>query len=68
MSDAEVELDPVMQAAADIIAEGRTAPMPDQGWPNAKAQSALFIGVQQLFSGQSGVDDVLGAMDEAFAG
>ncbi|WP_308797918.1 ABC transporter substrate-binding protein [Agromyces silvae] len=68
LTDATVELDPVMQTAADLIAEGDTAPMPDQGWPNAKAQSALFIGVQQLFSGQSDVDGVLRSMDEAFAG
>lgn len=68
LTDVSVELDPVMQTAADLIAEGDTAPMPDQGWPNAKAQSALFIGVQQLFSGQSDVDGVLRAMDEAFAG
>lgn len=68
LTDAEVELDPVMQTAADLIAEGNTAPMPDQGWPNAKAQSALFVGVQQLFSGQSDVDGVLRSMDEAFAG
>lgn len=68
LTTAEVELDPVMQSAADVIADGRTAPMPDQGWPNAKAQSALFIGVQQLFSDQAGRDDVLRSMDEAFAG
>ncbi|MGW8482832.1 ABC transporter substrate-binding protein [Microbacterium sp. NPDC055903] len=68
LTTAEVELDPVMQTAADIIAEGRTAPMPDQGWPNAKAQAALFVGVQQLFSGQAGTADVLRSMDEAFAG
>lgn len=66
ISTAEVELDPVMQAAADLIADGRTAPMPDQGWPNAKPQSAMFVGVQQLFSGQAGTDDVLRSMDEAF--
>src|SRR5699024_7988660 len=44
LTDAEVELDPVMQTAADIIADGRTAPFPDQGWPNAKPQDALFVG------------------------
>lgn len=68
MTTAEIVLDPVMQSAADVIADGRTAPMPDQGWPNAKAQSALFVGVQQLFSEQAGRDDVLRSMDEAFAG
>lgn len=68
LTTAEVELDPVMQSAADVIADGLTAPMPDQGWPNAKAQSALFIGVQQLFSDQASPNDVLRSMDEAFAG
>ncbi|HLS63451.1 MAG TPA: extracellular solute-binding protein [Ruania sp.] len=67
LTDAEVDLDPVMQSAADIIAEDRTAPMPDQGWPSAKPQSALFTGVQQLFSDQASVEDVLASMDEAFA-
>jgi len=67
LTDTEVDLDPVMQAAADIIAEDRTAPMPDQGWPSAKPQDALFVGVQQLFSDQASVDDVLSSMDEAFA-
>lgn len=68
LTDAEVEMDPVMQVATDIIADGNTAPMPDQGWPDAKPQSALFIGVQQLFSDQAGVDDVLASMDEATTG
>lgn len=66
MAESSIELDPVMQTATDIIAEGRTAPMPDQGWPNAKPQSAMFVGVQQLFSGQASVEDVLNSMDEAF--
>lgn len=68
LTTADVELDPVMQTAADIIADGLTAPMPDQSWPNAKPQSALFVGVQQLFSDQAGPDDVLRSMDEAFQG
>ncbi|WP_298040105.1 extracellular solute-binding protein [uncultured Microbacterium sp.] len=68
LTTVETELDEVMQTASDIIAEGRTSPMPDQAWPNAKPQSALFVGVQQLFSGQSDTDGVLRSMDEAFAG
>lgn len=66
MQDSDVELDPVMQTATDMIAEGSGAPMPDQGWPSAKPQSELFIGVQQLFSGQASVEDVTTAMDEAY--
>jgi raffinose/stachyose/melibiose transport system substrate-binding protein len=68
LADADVDLDPVMQSASDLIAAGETAPMPDQGWPDAKPQSALFVGTQQLFSGQAEVDDVLGSMDEAYTG
>lgn len=67
MQSADVELDAVMQSASDLIAAGDTAPMPDQGWPSAKPQSELFIGVQQLFSGQAEAADVLSAMDEAYA-
>lgn len=68
ISGAELELDPVMQTATDLIATGETAPMPDQGWPNAKPQAALFSGVQQLFSGQATAEDALQQMDAAFAG
>lgn len=68
LTNTDVQLDEVMQTASDIIADGNTAPMPDQSWPNAKPQSALFVGVQQLFSDQASVDDVLRQMDEAFAG
>ena len=65
---AEVELEGVMAEASDIIASGLGRPFPDSEWPSAKPQSALFIGVQQLFSDQASVDDVLASMDEAFAG
>lgn len=67
VTNTEVELDPVLQGAADVIDSGETAPMPDQGWPNAKAQSALFIGTQQLFSGQADPDAVLQSMDQAYS-
>lgn len=66
MQDSDVELDPVMQAADDLIAEGSGAPMPDQAWPSAKPQSELFIGVQKLFSDQASVEDVTTAMDQAY--
>lgn len=62
-----VETTPAVQSAIDIIAEGRTSPFPDQSWPSAKVQNAHLVGVQQLFSGQATVDQVLQAMDEAYA-
>lgn len=68
ISETEVELDEVMATALDIVDDGDTAPMPDQAWPNAKPQSALFIGVQELFSSQADVSDVLQAMDDSLQG
>lgn len=65
---AEVELEGVMAEASDIIASGLGRPFPDSEWPSAKPQSALFIGVQQLFSDQAGVEDVLASMDESLQG
>lgn len=64
-TDSGVELDGVMQTAADIIADGNATPFPDSEWPSAKPQEALFSGVQQLFSDQAKVEDVLKSMDQA---
>ncbi|WP_116951794.1 ABC transporter substrate-binding protein [Jiangella endophytica] len=64
---AELEVDPVIQSAVDIIGAGDVAPFPDQSWPSAKTQAALFTSVQQLFSGQASVENALQAMDEAYA-
>lgn len=46
---------------------GRTSAFPDQLWPNPKVQSAMMIGVQDVFAGTKTWDDVLNAMDAAFA-
>ncbi|MET7395928.1 extracellular solute-binding protein [Dactylosporangium sp. NPDC005572] len=63
---ATITATPVVQAAADIIASGATAPFPDQSWPNAKVQAAHLKGIQQMFSGQATAEQVLKSMDEAY--
>lgn len=63
---ADIKAEPAVQEAIDIIAEGRTAPFPDTGWPSARVQAAHFAGIQQLFSGQADVKQVLASMDEAY--
>jgi raffinose/stachyose/melibiose transport system substrate-binding protein len=62
-----VVTDPVIAAAEAVIAAGDTAPFPDQSWPSAKVQDAHLTGVQELFSGQKDVDDVLKGLDAAYA-
>ena len=57
-------------AVAELInfqQAGRTAPFADQMWPNPKVQSAMMTGVQDVFAGTRTWDDVLKAMDTAFA-
>ncbi|SEG89001.1 raffinose/stachyose/melibiose transport system substrate-binding protein [Nonomuraea solani] len=63
---AEVEAEPAVRAAIDIIAAGKTAPFPDTGWPSAKVQAAHLAGIQRLFSGQADAKQVLASMDEAY--
>lgn len=53
---------------ADYTAEGMVSAWPDQTWPNPNVQQAVFDGTQGLFAGSQSVDDVLNAMDKAYAG
>jgi len=68
VTTADVKLEGVVAQAADLIAAGAGRPFPDSEWPSAKPQAALFVGVQQLFSGQASIADVLKSMDEALQG
>ncbi|MBF4571799.1 extracellular solute-binding protein [Herbiconiux sp. VKM Ac-1786] len=61
-----VVTNPVISGAEAIIAAGDTAPFPDQSWPSAKVQDAHLTGVQELFSGQKKVEDVLAGLDAAY--
>ncbi|GAA5195814.1 ABC transporter substrate-binding protein [Microbacterium jejuense] len=68
LTTTDVTLEGVPLEASDAIAAGLGRPFPDSEWPSAKPQAALFTGVQQLFSGQATVEDVLNSMDEAYQG
>ena len=48
------------------LEEGRTIPFPDQGWPNARVQSAHLAGLQDLFAGTTDTNGLLTAMQAAF--
>lgn len=56
-------VDPSLSVLTTSIAGNRTVPFMDQLWPNAKVQQAMLSGLQEIFSGQSTPDKVLGAMD-----
>ncbi|MEN0071349.1 MAG: hypothetical protein AAGC63_10105, partial [Propionicimonas sp.] len=59
--------DPALQILVDFQNAGRTYPFMDQFWPNTKVQQAHLDGVQRVFAGSASVDDVLAAMDAAYA-
>lgn len=46
--------------------DGKTAPWPDQQWPNATVQSTHFDVVQAMFTGSLTVPAALKKMDDAF--
>lgn len=63
----EYELDPALEELVEFQSAGRTVPFMDQLWPNPRVQEAHLTGVQELFAGQASIEDVLAAMDEAYA-
>lgn len=62
----QYELAPALEEFVDFQAAGRTEPFMDQLWPNPRVQEAHLTGVQEIFAGQSSIEDVLAAMDAAF--
>jgi raffinose/stachyose/melibiose transport system substrate-binding protein len=63
----DYKVDPALKVLVDFQAKGRTYPFMDQLWPNTKIQSVHLDGVQKVFAGTESVDDVLKAMDAAYA-
>ena len=59
--------DPALTALDQHLRSGTTVPFMDQLWPNPKVQQEHFTQVQKLFSGSATVDDVLSALDKAYA-
>ncbi len=60
-------VDPALQALDQHLRNGTTVPFMDQLWPNPKVQQEHFTQVQKLFSGSTTVDEVLVALDKAYA-
>ncbi|GIF78042.1 ABC transporter substrate-binding protein [Asanoa siamensis] len=63
LADTGYDLDPSLTELSTFINDNRTVPFMDQLWPNAKIQQTMLSGLQEIFSGQSTPDKVLGAMD-----
>ncbi|WP_165556079.1 ABC transporter substrate-binding protein [Kribbella pittospori] len=60
------EKTPALDTVSTFVAKSRTAPYPDQTWPNAEVQQAHLKVVQELFAGTKTVPAALAAMQSAF--
>ncbi|MFI6436398.1 ABC transporter substrate-binding protein [Streptomyces sp. NPDC050759] len=63
LSDTGYAVDPSLTELSTFIQADRTVPFMDQLWPNAKVQQTMLSGLQEIFSGQSTPDKLLGEMD-----
>ncbi|MCF6509461.1 extracellular solute-binding protein [Blastococcus sp. MG754426] len=59
-------LNAAYEPVRDLLESGSYAPLPNQGWPNPGVYDALATGAQGLLTGQSDVQSVLEAMDQAY--
>lgn len=60
------ELDPLLEQFTPYFDEGRAVPFPDQMWPNAEVQPAMFAAIQEMLGGQATPEEAVAQMDEAF--
>jgi raffinose/stachyose/melibiose transport system substrate-binding protein len=60
------DADAALQTVQDFVASSRTAPYPDQTWPNAEVQQSHLQVVQELFAGSTTVDGALQTMQTAY--
>lgn len=58
--------DPAFQTLLTYQQQDKTVPFMDQLWPNPKIQQVHLTGVQELFSGKSSPEKVLGEMDATY--
>jgi raffinose/stachyose/melibiose transport system substrate-binding protein len=63
LPDTGYAVDPSLTELSTFIKADRTVPFMDQLWPNAKVQQTMLSGLQEIFSGQSTPDKLLGEMD-----
>lgn len=57
---------PATANVVQYLADGRTAPFPDQVWPNARVQANHLVGLQELYGGTTTPAELLASMQEAF--
>jgi len=65
-SQVPTETTPALDTVKKFVDAKKTAPYPDQTWPNAEVQSAHLQAVQDLFSGAATVPQALDSMQAAF--
>jgi raffinose/stachyose/melibiose transport system substrate-binding protein len=58
---------PGLETVVEAIQADRTGPYPDHFWPNPDVQATHNAVVQQIFTGQTTIDEALQQMDDAFA-
>jgi raffinose/stachyose/melibiose transport system substrate-binding protein len=63
LSDTGFTVDESLTELSKFVTSDRTVPFMDQLWPNPKVQQTMLSGLQEVFSGQSTPDKMLGAMD-----
>ncbi|WP_017579910.1 ABC transporter substrate-binding protein [Nocardiopsis valliformis] len=66
LPDVDFDADPALQTLVDYQADGRTVPFMDQLWPNPEVQQEHFTAVQQLFAGDTDIDQALARLDESY--
>ncbi len=66
--DPAAEVDAKWALQLELISTGRTGPFANQLWPNPQTNEAQMAGMQQIFTGQATVEDVLRAMDDTLGG
>ncbi len=57
---------PATASVVQFLADGRTAPFPDQLWPNARVQAEHLAGLQELYGGRVTAAELLADMQSAF--
>lgn len=61
-----VKLDPLLDLMLETVAAGRSAPSPDQTWPNSMVQQEHIAVTQEFFADRISAEDALKRMDRAY--
>jgi raffinose/stachyose/melibiose transport system substrate-binding protein len=66
LSDAGTVVDPGLAELTTFVKDNRTVPFMDQLFPNSKVSANMISGIQELFSKQATVKEVLTQMDKDY--